>query len=72
MKHETEISKLKEELARKAHISSNVLGFGILYPNWEMFLFSTEKKGASGPSKSECLTNYEKRFLNFPTVDFYE
>ena len=65
LKHEAEISKLKEDLARKANISASVLGFGIIYPDWEMFLFSTEEKGASGPTKSECLAYYGIRFSNF-------
>ena len=67
LKHESEISKLKEELARKAHISSKVLGIGIIYPTWETFLFLTKKKGASGPTKSECFAYYGKWFVNFPT-----
>ena len=68
-KFEAEISKLKEELARKTQISLGGFESGRNYPDWEKFVFLTEKKGASGPEKSECLAYYKKRFLNFSTVN---
>ena len=67
-KYEAEISKLKEDLARKAQISSAGLESGVNFPDWEMLL-TTEKKGASGPTRSECLAYYEKRFVNFLTMN---
>ena len=68
-KYEAEISKLKEDLARKAQVSSAGFESGVIYPNWEMFLLRTEKKGASGPEKAECLAYYEKRFVNCSTIN---
>ena len=68
-RYEAEISNLKEQLARKAHISSGGFESGRNYPDWEKFVFLTEKKGASGPEKSECLAYYKKRFLNFSTIN---
>ena len=68
-KYEAEISKLKEELARKDQISLEGFESGVTYPEWEMFLFSTKKRGASGPGKAECLAYYEERFFNFSAIN---
>ena len=67
--YEAEISKSEEDLARKAQVSSAGFESGVVYPNWDMFLLRTEKKGASGPEKAECLAYYEKRFENFSTIN---
>ena len=52
---QAEISKLKDQLTREAHTGP--------YPDWETFLFMTEKKGASGPSKSECIDYYKEKYV---------
>ena len=31
------------------------------YPEWDEFEFITRKKGADGPSKTECLQNYSEK-----------
>ena len=31
------------------------------FPDWNEFKFCTEKKGAYGPSKNECLKYYSKK-----------
>ena len=35
----------------------------IEYPRWDSFEFVTEKDGATGPTKSECLDYYHARLV---------
>ena len=50
------------ELARKGQISSTPLELGPKVQLWKSFEFVTKKKGASGPSKTECLSYYAEKY----------
>ena len=53
------------ELARKGQISSTPLELGPVYQEWKFFEFVTQKNGASGPTKTECLNYYAKKYVHY-------
>ena len=57
-----EIECLKNELSQKSQICATSLESSSIFPEWECFEFLTKKKGASGPSKSECLSYYSEKY----------
>ena len=59
---ESEIKRLKFELARKGQISSTPLELGPVYQEWKSFEFVTKRKGAYGPKKTECLSYYAEKY----------
>ena len=59
----SEINRLKDELARRGQISLTPLELSPIYQEWESFEFVTKKKGASGPTKTECLSYYEEKYV---------
>ena len=50
------------ELARRSQISSTPLELAPIYQEWKSFEFVTKKKGAYGPTKSECLSYYAEKY----------
>ena len=59
---DAEIERLRAELARRSQISSTPLEAELIYQEWESFEFVTKKKGAAGPTKSECLSYYAEKY----------
>ena len=65
----SEIKRLKEKLALRIQSSSTPLELGPIYEEWESFEFVTKKKGASGPTKTECLSYYAEKYDYFQIID---
>ena len=57
-----ENERLKNELSQKSQIWATSLEPSSILPEWECFEFVTKKEGASGPSKSECLSYYCEKY----------
>ena len=57
-----ENERLKNELSHKSQICPTSLESSSIFPEWESFEFLTKKKGASGPSKIECLSYYSEKY----------
>ena len=58
----SEIERLRDELARKSQISSTPLESNVISQEWESFEFVTKKKGASGPTRTECISYYAEKY----------
>ena len=58
----SENERLRAELARRSQISSTPLELAPIYQEWKSFEFVTKKKGAYGPTKSECLSYYAEKY----------
>ena len=71
MKSENE--RLRHELARRifsttTRISPTPLELELIFQEWESFEFVTKKKGASGPTKTECLSYYAEKYVKYYCV----
>ena len=57
-----ELSQLESSQYELSQICATLFEPSSIFPEWECFEFLTKKKGATGPSQSECLSYYSEKY----------